>query len=800
MAFKRVFFAVMVSFYTGALWTAAGADVVIREWDVPTPNSRPHDPAAAPDGSLWYTGQTANKLGRLDPSSGQIREYSLPIPNSGPHGLVADRAGFIWYTANSAGYIGKLNPSTGEVTPYMMPDARATDPHTPVFDQRWILWFTVQGGNFLGKLDTQTGTVTLRQSPTAGSRPYGIIVNSQGIPFFCENGTNKIGRIDPGTFEITEYILPQGARPRRLTAAPDDVIYYSDDRGYLGQLDPKTGQSQQWLSPGGANAAPYGIAATADGIVWYSESGIQPNTLVRFDPRTASFERWTIPSGGGVVRHIVASAAGDLYLACSGVNKVGIAYVSTGSTFAVPESGGVLRTTSGSSSSVVVGSARVQADAGSTVPAGFAVFGFRQGNVLVTEAAVPAAPPMRSGRIYAEVNGSVTTGLAIANPNSEAATVSFYFTDSEGRNFGEGSTTIPPNGQIARFLNEPPFNGGTSIDGTLTLISPLPVSALALRGSTNERSEFLITTAPVTTVSPPGSEPILSPHFADGGGWVTQVVLVNPTDETLAGTAQFFSQGSAAVTGQPMTITVNGQTAASFPYSIAPRSSRRLVTSGSGASTRAGSVRVVPSAAGSSPSGFLIVSFKQGRITVTEAGVPTFPARPVFRLIAEGAGNFSRGEAGSFETGVAVANPSSDPVNVSFELTTLAGGPTGLTGTVTVPAQGQSAMFLHQIPGFDALSFPFQGVLRVSTPSTAGIAVTGLRSRYNERGNYLITTTPPTPETDSASSSELVFPHIVDGGGYTTQFVLFSPSASQSPSGVLRFLTQVGEPLSLQLR
>jgi len=27
--------------------------VTIREWDVPTPNSRPHDPALAPDGSLW---------------------------------------------------------------------------------------------------------------------------------------------------------------------------------------------------------------------------------------------------------------------------------------------------------------------------------------------------------------------------------------------------------------------------------------------------------------------------------------------------------------------------------------------------------------------------------------------------------------------------------------------------------------------------------------------------------------------------------------------------------------------------
>ncbi|MSO57213.1 MAG: hypothetical protein EXQ55_09895 [Acidobacteria bacterium] len=48
---------------------ALGPTVTIREWDVPTPKSRPHDPLAASDGSIWYTGQMANVLGRIDPSS-----------------------------------------------------------------------------------------------------------------------------------------------------------------------------------------------------------------------------------------------------------------------------------------------------------------------------------------------------------------------------------------------------------------------------------------------------------------------------------------------------------------------------------------------------------------------------------------------------------------------------------------------------------------------------------------------------------------------------------------------------------
>jgi virginiamycin B lyase len=37
------------------------AKVSFREWLVPTLGSRPHDPLAMPDGTLWYTGQFATR-------------------------------------------------------------------------------------------------------------------------------------------------------------------------------------------------------------------------------------------------------------------------------------------------------------------------------------------------------------------------------------------------------------------------------------------------------------------------------------------------------------------------------------------------------------------------------------------------------------------------------------------------------------------------------------------------------------------------------------------------------------------
>jgi virginiamycin B lyase len=306
--------------------TVTTLNVTIHEWAVPTKGAHPHDPAVGPDGSLWFTEQMANKIGRLDPVSGQFKEYSLnTAKNSGPHGLVADRDGNIWFTANFGGYIGKLDPQTGKVTEYKMPSEKADDPHTAVFDTHGILWFTVQGGNMVGRLDPTSGKIELKEVPTESALPYGIQINSKGVPIFCELGTNKMASIDPATMKITEYVLPEYARPRRLAIAHDDTVYFTDFKsGHLGTLNITTHVVKMYDSPGGAESNPYGITITPDGMVWYSESGVKPNTIVRFDPKTQTFARADIPSGGGVVRNMAATPDGKVYIACSGVDKVGV--------------------------------------------------------------------------------------------------------------------------------------------------------------------------------------------------------------------------------------------------------------------------------------------------------------------------------------------------------------------------------------------------------------------------------------------------------------------------------------------
>ncbi|HUL91676.1 MAG TPA: hypothetical protein VLV56_04940 [Burkholderiales bacterium] len=295
--------------------------VSMKIYKAPTPGSRPHDPLAASDGSLWYTGQMANVLGRVDPKTGKVREYKLKTAHSGPHGLKEDKDGNIWYTGNTASLVGKLNPKTGEVTEYKTPEPG--DPHTLMFDKSGILWFTMQNANRIGRLDPKSGEIKLLTPPTPKSRPYGMAFDPKGTLFVVQFGTNSIAAVDTGTMQIKEYKLPDpGARPRRVATTSDGMVWYTDyQRGYLGRLDPATGQVKEWQSPSGPKSAPYGISPIKD-VIWYSESEAMPNTVVRFDPKTEKFQTWAIPGGGNIVRNTDVTKDGNFVLANSLVNTV----------------------------------------------------------------------------------------------------------------------------------------------------------------------------------------------------------------------------------------------------------------------------------------------------------------------------------------------------------------------------------------------------------------------------------------------------------------------------------------------
>ena len=299
------------------------------EWSVPAASAEPHDSLIASDGSIWYTDEKANAIGRVDPKSGAIKEYPLKTPQSGPDGLAEDRNGDIWYAGRLKALLGKLDPKTGTVTEYPLADSAARDPHSLAVDQKGNLWFTIQEGNMIGRFVPATGEVKLRRAPTASSRPSGIAITSKGVPVYAASGTNKLASSDPTTLAIREWSLPDpAARPHRVAVDGNDMVWYTDNaRGFIGRLNPSTGEAKEWATPGGSQSMPSAIAVVNNDI-WFTETGSTPNTLVRFEPATGRFQIWNIPSGGGTAEAISATKDGRaLAIAERGANKIALVMI-----------------------------------------------------------------------------------------------------------------------------------------------------------------------------------------------------------------------------------------------------------------------------------------------------------------------------------------------------------------------------------------------------------------------------------------------------------------------------------------
>ncbi len=293
-------------------------EVEIQEWMVPTLGQRSRDPIEAPDGSIWWTGMWASLVGRLDPATGDMREYPLP-PEARPHSIIPADDGSIWYTGNSNGTIGRLDPATGDIKEFK---TASRDPHTAAFHPNGMLYFTAQGAGQLGRLDTLTGALT--EVPTE-PRPYGIRVAEDGTLWVAYNGTNKLAAVDPETMEIRYYDIPdERTRIRRLGLdSAGKVWFVNSTLGRIGRLDPETGEVKQWDSPSGPTSHPYSLAVINDKI-WYNESGMRPDALVRFDPETETFQSWEIPSGVGIVRHVWVTRENKLLIHQSSSNRVGL--------------------------------------------------------------------------------------------------------------------------------------------------------------------------------------------------------------------------------------------------------------------------------------------------------------------------------------------------------------------------------------------------------------------------------------------------------------------------------------------
>jgi hypothetical protein len=216
--------------------------------------------------------------------------------------------------------------------------------------------------------------------------------------------------------------------------------------------------------------------------------------------------------------------------------------------------GGVFRfQTDGFPASARAGWVLLTPDAPTSTPVGAGIFSYGSGGILVSESGIPAAASTTHARVYVDLSGGHDTGLAIANPASTSASVTIkaYRTDGvTATGTSQGPLQLPGNGHSAKFATELIAGLPAGFTGVLDIASATPFAALTLRSLNNERNDFLMTKFPIADTDRAAPSPVVFPQIADGGGFVTEFILLNAGGASKTTLSFFDNEGRQLAVGK----------------------------------------------------------------------------------------------------------------------------------------------------------------------------------------------------------------------------------------------------------
>lgn len=306
-----------ILFALALLWTQPAAAAEVEYFDV-TAGDHPHDVAPAPDGTVWYTGQHAGVLGRLDPKTGKVERIPLGAGSS-PHGVIVGPDGAAWVTDSGLNAIVRVDPESKEVKAWALPKDRAgANLNTAAFDGKGRIWFTGQAGIY-GRLDPGSGAMTVWDAPK-GRGPYGIDATPDGEIYYVSLAGSFLGKPDLDTGE-TVVIEPKtaAAGTRRVWSDSKGRLWVSEwNAGNLSVYDPAAKTWQVFKLPGDEPHA-YAVFVDDKDKVWVSD--FAANAILKFDPETQAFDSFPSDRANAAVRQMLGRP-GEMWGAKSGTDRL----------------------------------------------------------------------------------------------------------------------------------------------------------------------------------------------------------------------------------------------------------------------------------------------------------------------------------------------------------------------------------------------------------------------------------------------------------------------------------------------
>jgi virginiamycin B lyase len=229
--------------------------------------------------------------------------YELPGPNRMPFSAAPDKDGYFWIPYFSmSNSIGRLDPKTGEVQEFRVPYQGTATIHSAVPAPDGTVWLAEQGSDRLGKWDPTTKQITEYQDTNPYSKDgrgskHTVRIDAQGNVWSTGSPLTKYDR-ETGKFEhFADVPSAYG-----IALAKDGTAWFAEfgTKGKIGKVDPETGKVTKYTVPT-PDAWPRRIQVADDGTIWFAEFGESPATLTQtgkiahFDPRTETFKEYILP-------------------------------------------------------------------------------------------------------------------------------------------------------------------------------------------------------------------------------------------------------------------------------------------------------------------------------------------------------------------------------------------------------------------------------------------------------------------------------------------------------------------------
>jgi len=227
-----------------------------------------------------------------------IDEWEVPWENSRPRDPYVAPDGDIWFVGQRSDYVAEFNPDSEQFRKIDL--SQGDGPHTVVVDEKGYPWYAGNRANHIGRIDPGTAEITKFMMPDDMSArdPHTIAFTKKGDFWFTSQGANSIGYFDISTKQPEIISVPESyARPYGIIVDVNDketpwIALFGTNK--LATVNSKTMELTEIELPD-EGSRPRRLAQTTDGVIWYGD--YSRGYLGSYHPETGSFNEWPLPSG-----------------------------------------------------------------------------------------------------------------------------------------------------------------------------------------------------------------------------------------------------------------------------------------------------------------------------------------------------------------------------------------------------------------------------------------------------------------------------------------------------------------------